>query len=86
MLVALFIILGIVAAVIASEMGPLTQQEEFLPNTDPLMVLQKEVEDNFKPMGTFSSAGNVKGNIFVNINWGIKDLDRSNVGIWDPED
>lgn len=36
-------------------------------------------------MGTFSSAGNIKGNIFVNINWGVKDLDRSDVGSWDSE-
>lgn len=38
-IVVVFVIIGIAAGVIASEMGPLTQQEEFLPNDDPLMVL-----------------------------------------------
>ena len=34
-------------------------------------------------MSAFSSAGNVRGAIFVNLNWGVKDLDRSSVGLWD---
>lgn len=84
-LIALLTIVGICAGVIASGIGPLTQQEEFLPNSDPLMVLQKEVEDNFKPLGTFSSAGNVKGSIYVNLNWGVKDLDRDDVGAWESD-
>ena len=80
--VGLLALVGIGAAIIASDIGPLTQQEEYLPKTDPLMVLQKDVEDNFKPMGAFTSAANVKGSIFVNLNWGVKDLDRSKVGAW----
>lgn len=37
--VGLFLILGIVAAVIASNISPLTKEEEFLPKSDPLMQL-----------------------------------------------
>ena len=39
MAVGLFLILGIVAAVIASNISPLTKEEEFLPKSDPLMQL-----------------------------------------------
>ncbi len=50
------------------------------------MVLQEEVFNNFKQQGSFSSAGNVQGAVYVNLNWGIKGLDRSDVGLWDSTD
>jgi len=37
--VGLFFLLGIAAAVTASNIGPLTKEEEFLPSDDPLMML-----------------------------------------------
>lgn len=45
------------------------------------MMLSKEIDDNFS-----RSVGDVKKGLFVNINWGVKDLDRDGVGTWDPED
>ena len=37
--VGLFFVLGIGAAIMASNIGPLTKEEEFLPKSDPLMKL-----------------------------------------------
>ena len=42
-----FILLGIGAAIIASRIGPLTKPEEYIPQDDPYMTLQTEVEQNF---------------------------------------
>lgn len=61
----LFAIIGVAAAIIASNIGPLTSQEEYLPKDDPLMVLQNEVEANFVTLGSFVAAGNIRGAIFV---------------------
>lgn len=44
-------------------------------------MLSKEIDDNFS-----RSVGDVKKGLYVNINWGVKDLDRDGVGTWDPED
>ena len=72
-----FLIIGALAAIIASGIGPLTKQEEYLPNDSPLMTLQKDVEQNF-----FSTSA-LKDSLIVNLNWGVKDLDRSGVSAWD---
>jgi len=45
------------------------------------MVLSKMVDDNFS-----GAVEGLKKGIQVNINFGIKDLDRDGVGSWDPED
>ena len=42
-----FIALGVTAAAIASQIGSLTKQEDYIPPSDPYIVLQTEVEDNF---------------------------------------
>ena len=62
-------------------MGPLTEQEEWIPEDNEVMMLSKEIDDNFS-----RSVGDVKKGLLVNINWGVKDLDRDGVGTWDPED
>ena len=71
--------LGIGAGIVASGIGPLTEPEEYLPNEHELIVLQRDIE------GKFTSSAGIKEALVVNINWGIKDLDRSEVGLWDPE-
>jgi hypothetical protein len=45
------------------------------------MMLSKEINDNFS-----RSVGDVRKGLMVNINWGVKDLDRDGVSTWDPED
>ena len=41
------------------------------------MRLQKDVELNFP------STTSLKDSLNVRLNWGVKELDRSNVGAWD---
>ena len=71
---------GAICVYFGSQIGPLTEQEEFLPNDHPMMVLLKDVENGFP------SAQNLKDSIVVNLNWGIMGLDRSEVGLWDSSD
>lgn len=74
-----FIALGITASFMATGIGPLEKQENFLPESDPLIILIDDISENF------SSTSGLKENIMVKINWGIKDLDRSSVGLWDSK-
>ena len=78
--IVLFFIIGVVAAIIASNIGPLTEQEEFLPNSHELVVLADDIGNEFP------SAADIKDSIVVSLNWGIKDLDRDDVDTWDPSD
>ena len=43
-------------------------------------MLQNEIKDHFTSSASLNEA------IVVKLNWGIKDLDRSNVGLWDSKD
>ena len=77
-LIIFFFIAGILAAVVAARIGPLTEQEAFLENSHELMVLLDDVRERFP------SANNLKeDSIVVNLHWGVKDLDREEVGLWD---
>ena len=51
-----------------------------LPADHPFMQVQKILADKF------SSTADQKEALRVNIIWGVKDLDRSDVALWDPED
>ena len=79
-LIVFFILLGIAAGVIASNIGPITEPEEYLPNEHELIVLQRDIE------GKFTSSAGIKEALVVKLNWGVKDLDRSDVGLWDPQE
>ena len=79
-LVFIFFTFGAICIYFGSQIGPLSKQEEFLPNDHPMMVLQKDVESSF-PAG-----GNMKDSIVVNLNWGIEGLDRSGTALWDSDD
>ena len=48
-----------------------------MPDDHELMVLLEVVGEKFP------SASNLKDSIVVNLNWGIKGLDREGVGAWD---
>ena len=37
-LIGVFIVIGIVGAIFASDIGPLTKQEEYLPSDDPFIL------------------------------------------------
>ena len=62
-------------------MGPLTEQEEWLPEDNKIVVLSREIDANFS-----KAVDGLKKGTIVNLNWGVKDLDREGVSTWDPED
>ena len=62
-------------------MGPLTEQEEWLPEDNEIIVLSNEIDSNFS-----KAVDGLKKGLMVNINWGVKGLDRDGVSSWDPED
>ena len=74
-LIGVFLVIGIVGGIFASSIGPLTKQEEYLPSDDPFMLTQEDVFSNFVQQGFFASEANLKGSVFVNLNWGVKELE-----------
>ena len=79
-LVIFLTVLGIAALIVASQIGPLTEEVTIFPKDHPLMTTQAILQNEFP------SSSTQKGAFMVSIVWGVKDLDRSNVGLWDPED
>ena len=53
--IAVFVIIGIVCGVIASNIEPLTKEESLIPQDSPIMVLNSLVEDNFISETNFAS-------------------------------
>jgi hypothetical protein len=53
----------------------LSKEEEFLPSDHPLMEINTVVANDFNGGGVFS--------LFINIYWGVKDIDKSKNSIWD---
>lgn len=61
-------------------MGPLTKGEEMMHYEHPLIVTQNVMLDDFDTgLGTPST-------LSVQITWGVKDMDRSNIKAWDATD
>ena len=59
-------------------MSPLTKREESLPQDHVLIKTKNKIEDNFVAGGSNA--------IDVSIFWGIKELDKKDSSMWDPED
>ena len=78
-IVAVLSILGTVGIGIATQIGPLTEPDELLPDDHPMVKTGKLISDEFVTTTDQSGA------FLVSIVWGVKDLDRSEVGLWDPE-
>ena len=51
-----------------------------LPSDHEMIVIQKILAESFQQTATQSDA------FTVQIVWGVSDLDRSEVSLWDPED
>jgi predicted RND superfamily exporter protein len=60
-------------------LGPLTQREEYLPLDHPLILTRDTIENDFV-------AGSGTNSIRVSIYFGIKDINKEKVSMWDPED
>ena len=71
---------GVAAIIIAFQIGPLTEDDAMLPVDHPLMIVQKILAERF------STTADQKEALRVNIIWGVKGLNRDDVGLWDPED
>ena len=72
--------LGIAGIIVASYIGPLTENQAMLPKDHHLMVKSALSSQ------TFSASSSDKEAFMVSIVWGVKGLDRSDVGLWDPND
>ena len=77
-IIVILTIIGLTAIGIATQIGPLTEPDEMLPEDHPIMVTGQLLQN------TFSKNSDQAGAFMVSIVWGVKDLDRSNVGLWDP--
>ena len=78
-IVAVLFVVAIVGGIIASDIGPLTQAENYIDPDHPLIVLSEMVEENF------SSTSSLKESLVIRVNWGVAGLDRSGVDKWDPK-
>ena len=79
-IIVLFVILGIGGLIVATHIGPMTENQPMLPDDHPLITTQKLIGEEF------SAASGEKENFIINIVWGVKDLDRSSVGLWKSEE
>lgn len=70
-----FFIWAIIAGVYASQIGPLTEAEEFLPRDHKIIVTSNLLRDEFDGQGDEG--------LMVDIFWGVKDLDREGGSQWD---
>lgn len=78
--VIIFIMLGwtIFAITKAKDIGPLTEKEEFLPADHQISIVRDTLKEKF------SSAN--ENPIKVTIFWGVKELIKDDVGLWDATD
>lgn len=75
-IVLVFMIWTITAAIFASKLTPLSKEEEFLPPDHQLTKISEIVEENY-------SGGII--NLGIDIYWGVEGIDKSDVGRWSPE-
>lgn len=75
LIIVVFLVWTFVAAVFASQIGPLTEEEEFLPSDHPIMVTNQILTDEFD--------GKSNKELFVYLFWGVKDLDKEGGSQWD---
>ena len=79
-LIGLLIALGIASAAVASQMGPLSKGEELMSKEHPLIETQRVMLQEFDTgLGSPST-------LSVSITWGVKGVDRSDIGRWDASD
>lgn len=75
-IIFVFLIWTGVASYYASQLSPLTKEEEFLPSDHELMQVWQTVEKNF-PVGAIVELN-------IDIFWGVKDVNRDDVVKWEP--
>lgn len=78
-IILVFVLWTLFAVDRALGLGPLTQREEYLPAEHPLILNRDIIENEF-------AAGSSANSIRVSIYFGIKDINKEKVSMWDPED
>ena len=76
-IVAVLAVLGLASAGVASQMGPLSAMESMLPQDHPLMAPSYIMAEEFA-IGEGSPSS-----LEVALTWGVKDMDRRAVGLWE---
>ena len=66
-----------IALYFATQLTPITEQEEFLPEAHPIRRFQEDLEYYF---------GTTLYVLDVHIYWGVAGVDRSEVSMWDAAD
>ena len=75
-----FVVAGIGGVYVATKMGPLTKGEEMMHKDMQVIRTQDIMLDVFDTgLGTPST-------LSVQVTWGVKELDRSQIKDWDPTD
>lgn len=62
----------------AKDIGPLTEEEDFLPEDHPISVVGTLLREKFSSSGTSV--------LRVYVFWGVKDIITDDVGLWDASD
>jgi len=75
-IIGVILVWSLVSAGFTSQLGPLTEQEEFLPADHPAMLAINLSRDTF-----YSGASDVA--IYIQIYWGIDSIDKSSIPSWD---
>lgn len=73
-IVFMFFVWTIVATIIASQLSPLTKEEQFLPDDHP-------AQEFFNKENYFLGAG--ANTLEMKLYWGVKDIDKSKTSMWD---
>ena len=78
-ILALFIVWIGFASAFASQIGPLTEEEEFIPKYHPNVRVWTIFGENFTRENERSE------NVEINLVWGTQDINREGENMWDPE-
>lgn len=77
MLVVVFGLWTAYACYLAKDMGPVTKREQYFTDDHYITKVDSLINENFES-GLYD--------IYVNVYWGIKSINRENVDRWNPED
>ena len=78
-IILIFVLWTVFAVDRAKSIGPLTQREEYLPLDHPLIINRDIIESEF-------AAGSNANSIRVSMYFGVKDINKEQVSMWDPDD
>jgi hypothetical protein len=77
-ILAAFTIWLVIACFFASKIGPLTEEEEFIPKYHPNIRVWTIFSENF------TTEVEESNHIVINLAWGLKDINREGDNPWDP--